>query len=78
MGAFCRCREENSCIARYSDEVDRLKIWAYEHNVGSEGLDYKLRGSSALCKRVLSLLAQLSGTTDTTRSDGEGDEEGQS
>lgn len=63
---------------RYSDEIDRLKIWAYEHDVESGGLDYKLRDSSTLRKRVLSLVAQLSGTTDTTRSDGDDDETGRS
>jgi hypothetical protein len=66
----------NSAAAgRYSDENERLKIWAYEHDVESGGLEHKLRDNSVLRKRVLSLLEQLSGTTDTTRSDGGGDEE---
>jgi hypothetical protein len=64
----------NTAARRYSDEIDRLRIWAYEHDVESGGLDYKLRDSSVLRKRVLSLLAQLSGTTDTARSDGDSDE----
>jgi hypothetical protein len=57
---------------RYSDEIDRLEIWASEHDVRSGSLDYKLRDASILRKRVLSLLAQLSGTPDTkSSSDGE-------
>ena len=61
---------------RYSDELDRLKIWAYEHDVDSGGLDHKLRDNTILRKRVLSLLAQLSGTTDRkSHSDGDGEEE---
>lgn len=65
----------NAAARRYSDEIDRLKIWAHEHNAESGGLDYKLRDSSRLRKRVLSLLAQLSGTSETTRSDGDDEEE---
>jgi len=66
----------NSAAAgRYIDENERLKIWAYEHDVESGGLEHKLRDNSVLRKRVLSLLEQLSGTIDTTRSDGGGDEE---
>lgn len=68
-------KENLTAARRYSDEIDRLKIWAYEHDVESGGLDYKLRDSSTLRRRVLSLVAQLSGTTDTTRSDGDGDDE---
>ena len=67
--------EHLTAARRYSDEIDRLKIWAYEHDVESGGLDYKLRDSSTLRKRVLSLVAQLSGTTDTTGYDGDGDDE---
>ena len=55
----------------YSDEIDRLEIWAHEHDVGYGGLDYKLRENTRLRKRVLSLLAQLSGTTDQSSNDDE-------
>lgn len=67
--------EHLTAARRYSDEIDRLKIWAYEHDVESGGLDYKLRDSSTLRRRVLSLVAQLSGTTDTTRLNVDGDDE---
>jgi hypothetical protein len=68
--------EESSGVARrYSDEKERLEIWAREHDVESGRLDYKLRDASVLRKRVLSLLGQLCGTTDTkppwSRSDGD-------
>jgi hypothetical protein len=73
--------EESSTTARrFSDEKERLEIWALEHDVESGSLDYKLRDASVLRKRVLSLLGQLSGTTDTksawSRSDGDEESSG--
>lgn len=66
----------NNAARRYTDEIERLQIWAYEHDVESGTLDHRLRDASALRKRVLSLLAQLSGTTETqSRSDSDGEEE---
>lgn len=65
---------KEAATRRYSDEKERLEIWAYEHDVKSGNLDHKLRDASILRKRVLSLLAQLSGTTDT-KSLSDGDEE---
>jgi hypothetical protein len=61
--------EESSAIARrFTDEKERLEIWALEHDVELGSLDYKLRDASVLRERVLSLLGQLSGTTDTKSS----------
>jgi hypothetical protein len=73
--------EEASATARrYSDENERLEIWALEHDVESGSLDEKLRDAPVLRKRVLSLLRQLSGTTDTksawSRSDGDEESSG--
>jgi hypothetical protein len=70
--------EESSAVARrFSDENERLEIWALEHDVELGSLDYKLRDAPVLRKRVLSLLRQLSGTTDTKSawSCSDGDEE---
>ena len=61
--------ESSAPVRRYSDEIDRLEIWAHEHEVHHGGLDYRLRENSILRKRVLSLLAQLSGTTEQSTKD---------
>jgi hypothetical protein len=65
----------SAATRRYSDEAERLRIWALEQDVESGGLDHRLRDSSVLRNRVLSLLGQLSGATDMkspwSRSDGD-------
>lgn len=48
---------------KYSDEIERLEIWAHEQHAKSGDLDHRLRDASVLRNRVLSLLAQLSGPT---------------
>lgn len=66
--------ELSLALRRYSDEIERLEIWAHEHDVKSGGLDHRLRDASVLRNRVLSLLAQLSGTAEA-KSCLDGDEE---
>jgi len=46
----------------YCEEIERLSLWIDDHGIRSGTLDHKLREASHLRNRVLSLLAELSGT----------------
>lgn len=61
--AHAEGEELETATRRYSDEIERLEIWAHEQHAKSGGLDHRLRGASLMRTKVLSLLAQLSGRT---------------
>lgn len=46
-------------VYKHSDELERLEIWAGEHEVRTGRLDHKLREASHLRGRVMSLLTEL-------------------
>lgn len=61
---FSHDQQQDSKAERFQDEIDRLRIWAHEHDVPSGGLDEKLADATVLRDRVILLLIELSGITD--------------
>lgn len=61
---FSHDQQQDSKAERFQDEIDRLRIWAHEHDVPSGELDGKLADATVLRDRVILLLTELSGITD--------------